>query len=717
MNKILLLFLLILVYSCSSDDPDPDIIAPTNVVFTLNSLSTDTTQPLMISTTLEINVSADDEIGVAKVEIFIDGVEVAEDVSAPFNLTVDVSSLETGNHTLRVSVSDAAGNTTSVEEIIFVDNTMPSITNVSIENDQIIGGNDNLLTFDVSDDNGIENVVVSINGDNISEITDEVYEVNIETLDLQDGTNEIQITATDLTGNVSNLTLNFIADNSGPEITINSISENQIIDDIINFNPSVDDAFSEVASLEVLLNDERIQFFEDINDFSFEFDPELVATGNNVFTFIAIDALGNLNEIVISTEILRILIRVNLPQDFVPSAVIESWIFASNPDGTPIVAEQISDATTDVVLHAPAEFNMTDEFMVTFYEVDNGNFNRISTLQNFTRVLPGTINIRERNQFPSFTGTDYNVSGFESVGSDVINAEGVDYSGSRQTDEIFHLELKQPQLTNNIYFYSFSNPFNVNSYSYQLVNRPIATDFSIEDANFSTVDVTVENFIINDDGNFNFPINTFIDPALTILGFENQADLENNVFHELFRFNIGANQIGTPILYPLNNSFAFYRHQVSFDNFLTERLGSPLSDYTRPDWSIDPTLTNNNSIILTTSGSSHTVGRAFLRNNASIPGNNYTWTLVYDSQSNNTEVIIPQLPDELSSLAFFNFLESESLEIEQIDLSGYESIQSYDDYIDRVLRDNLDYFEVSDFVETISYRSLGRQFLLSDLIF
>ncbi|WP_109301652.1 Ig-like domain-containing protein [Aquimarina sp. AU474] len=704
--SVLFIVLLSILNSCGSDDAlPPDTTPPANITLTLNDVAGDDNTVIRISNTIQVKANASDDVGVFKIELFIDNQKIAEDTTAPFELTADVSSFETGEHILKVTASDAAGNTASKESNIFIDNTMPSITNLSIENNTILGGDENTLTFDVTDDAGINTVAVLINSVSIAEITNEDYEVIIKTNALEDGNNEIKIVATDDTGNVSTVIQNFVADNTGPQIEVSNLVEDQIIDKILNFKPEITDIHSEVVSLEILFNDQQIKLFENISNFDFDFDPEIYNVGPGVFKFVAIDNLGNQTEKIITSKVLRALLRLEHPTNFINQYTSEFWIFASNPDGTTISAQQIERGTNQTVLYAPGEFNTSDEFMITFYShentVDSRTSSRISTIQNLTRVLPETITISDLDRSVGVISQEFNNIGFPE--SSIVRTEGKDHFGNKLS-QTSSFEITQGVTLGDIYWYYYDFPdANGASYKYLKVNTPLANDFVLKFSDFGTTNVEFKTLITNSNK----------DVLLRIFGFETQEDFNNNEFHEIYRnYNIN-NFTGNPVGYPLINSFSKYRHRISFGDYTTEREGPPLATYERPNWTIDYNLVNNN-LNLTKSGDGHTLGRAWLRNSNTIP-TEYSWTLVYDSQK-TSEVILPDLPEELAHLNFYNFLKSNTLEVSQVELTAYQGILSYEEYVNQIIRYKKNYYQESDYVDSIYKTSLG-QFLLTDFFF
>src|SRR5690606_19483942 len=91
--------------------------------------------------------------GISKVEAFLDDVKAGEDTEAPFEITIDLTlyakklrdkgivlSKTRTLYTLKVSATDLSGNVSTTEQDIIVDNEMPTITEVSLENNAVIGG-------------------------------------------------------------------------------------------------------------------------------------------------------------------------------------------------------------------------------------------------------------------------------------------------------------------------------------------------------------------------------------------------------------------------------------------------------------------------------------------------------------------------------------------------------------------------------------------------
>jgi hypothetical protein len=133
-NKTLLIITLpLLLLACSKDDPvqpqptDTDkptvmFVAPVN------------DQPIS-NEPLNVEVTASDNVGVVKVEIFLntEAAPVAVMTAAPWRTTIDVSALQPGTHTLRAKAWDEAGNFSNFA-IVTVVKTIPGAFHFSFRN-------------------------------------------------------------------------------------------------------------------------------------------------------------------------------------------------------------------------------------------------------------------------------------------------------------------------------------------------------------------------------------------------------------------------------------------------------------------------------------------------------------------------------------------------------------------------------------------------------
>lgn len=98
--------------------PAPDVTPPTVSI-------TAPAEGASISGTANVTASASDNVGVSKVELYVDGVLKATDASAPYAFTLDTAPLGNGSRVLRAKAYDAAGNSASDSATVTIDNHSP----------------------------------------------------------------------------------------------------------------------------------------------------------------------------------------------------------------------------------------------------------------------------------------------------------------------------------------------------------------------------------------------------------------------------------------------------------------------------------------------------------------------------------------------------------------------------------------------------------------
>jgi subtilisin family serine protease len=107
---------------------------PTDVLPPTASISTPAANAV-VSGTVSVGVSASDNVGVARVDLYVDGVLQASDTLAPYTFAWNTTALANGFHTLTAKAVDAAGNVgTSATRTVDVENintTPPTITSTS----------------------------------------------------------------------------------------------------------------------------------------------------------------------------------------------------------------------------------------------------------------------------------------------------------------------------------------------------------------------------------------------------------------------------------------------------------------------------------------------------------------------------------------------------------------------------------------------------------
>jgi hypothetical protein len=135
-------------------------VAVNNVDATPPSVSiTSPTSGAIVSGTLTVSATASDNVGVARVEFYLDNILQSTDTSSPYSWSWNTTSASNGSHTLAAKAYDAAGNTTAASVTVSVSNggtggltpsgpvTLSGQSGVTIQNLHITNPNGDCVTI------------------------------------------------------------------------------------------------------------------------------------------------------------------------------------------------------------------------------------------------------------------------------------------------------------------------------------------------------------------------------------------------------------------------------------------------------------------------------------------------------------------------------------------------------------------------------------------
>ena len=696
---------LLIIFSCSSDSeeptPEPDTVAPT-VNFGIAGFSSSGSEPIVASNQIEININAQDAGGIAKVEAFIDDQKVGEDTTAPYQITIDISGFTSKiaqttkfkDYTLKIVVTDTSGNVSSKEQVINIDNELPVISEVSLEAGTVIGGDNNTVTFNAVDNEGLKSVKTYLNNELLIEIADSNYDINIDTQQLEDGENTLKIEAIDLAENTATFEIEFVVDNTGPEINVPNLIEGQILDETFLFSPEVHDEFSDIASFVAKLNDVTILESTSNETGEYEINPENLEVGDASFEIVAIDNLGNETMLNLSNQVLRKLFEIQLENGFFENSWFGFHILISEMDGSFIELKTADFNDESITVYAPGEFAIDKEYMVSFIADENqGNWikTHMTVVQNLTRSNFHQI------QFSPALGESINqqtipMSGFEGIENIIGRGHGFMSTHDSNVTE-FNIELNEGNgyaQYNSLFLIGYAlgdNP----GYGYLKIDNPWSMDFVIDKSDF--VFDNIAQGTASYAGN-TLPINN---RDLYIWGFEKSEDVEKNLSHLIHDSGHTFGLIGSES-YNYPTVFEEYKHHMRLDNYNTYRDGLPASDYLIPDWSIDH-VQNGNEVSVIKTGIGPTVGRLIVE--IGSPNDSQLMALLFDS-SKEGPIFIPQLPEELSSLNIYDTFQNQSYSVDYSELISFETITTYSDYLNEVISKYKEHTEVSPVMESLT---------------
>lgn len=276
----------------------------------------DTTEPLVSITSpgdgstvaagATVTVWATDDLGVAKVELYLDDILFAADTSAPFEFIWDTTQTSDGPHILQAVAYDAAGNTGYSDVLsVSVDNTFEDITppEVSItapEDGAVLQGS-TTVGVSASDDIGVTAVEILLDGNPFAVDNAAPFSFLWDTTLSADGAYTLQARAYDAAGNtavspeVTVAVKNTVPDFSAPSIVITSPADGARVSRLIKVQvQAVDD--TGLVRLDLLIDgtlNRTAICSASLCEMQAPWNPRKETVGGHTLTAVAYDGAGN----------------------------------------------------------------------------------------------------------------------------------------------------------------------------------------------------------------------------------------------------------------------------------------------------------------------------------------------------------------------------------------------------------------------------------------
>jgi hypothetical protein len=249
----------------------------------LRLLQSDTTPPVIaveqpadgaITNATQANVTGtfSDE---SATTISVNGVAAAITGNA-FSATVP---LNEGANTLTVTATDSAGNSTNATRTVTRDTTNPSVTIAQPADGQVTNGAQAVVTGTVSDATAVS---VSVNGVSAT-LSGQSFNA---TVSLAEGSNAINVVATDAAGNQSQASRNVVRDSVAPVLTIAEPSEGLTTNAT---SVTVTGAVSDATATAITVNGVTAE----LSGGTYSAAVPLNVEGSNTIQVVATDAAGN----------------------------------------------------------------------------------------------------------------------------------------------------------------------------------------------------------------------------------------------------------------------------------------------------------------------------------------------------------------------------------------------------------------------------------------
>ena len=165
-----------------------------------------------VSGTVTVSVSASDNVGVARVDLMVNGKLFGSTASAPFDFVWNTANMPNGSATLSAVAYDAAGNNAvsapgrvTVSNYV-TDTTAPTVAITSPSDGSSLGRMTN-VTATASDDNGLAWAQLTIDGEVVASSTSGDLRYKWNTRKVKSGSHTISVSAADTAGNTASTSI------------------------------------------------------------------------------------------------------------------------------------------------------------------------------------------------------------------------------------------------------------------------------------------------------------------------------------------------------------------------------------------------------------------------------------------------------------------------------------------------------------------------------
>jgi len=189
----------------------PELVPPvTSITFPVNNTT--------VSGTISLTASSTDNVGVTKVEFYVNGALQATDTAVPYVYSWNTSSLAAGPYTLMAKAYDAAGNigqSSNVVVTVVKDTIAPVVSLSAPGNNSTVSGNV-AITVSAHDNIGVSSIEYFLNGILLSASNVAPYTFNWNTTSVANGSYILTGRAYDNAGNMGQ--------SSNVSVTVNNVN-------------------------------------------------------------------------------------------------------------------------------------------------------------------------------------------------------------------------------------------------------------------------------------------------------------------------------------------------------------------------------------------------------------------------------------------------------------------------------------------------------------
>jgi len=255
-----------------------------------------------ISGTVSVAASATDNVGVTKVEYYLNGALKSTDTSTPYVYSLNTASLASGTYTLMAKAYDAAGNvgqSSTVSVTVVNDTTAPTVSMTAPGNNATVSGT-TTLTASASDNIGVSKVEFYRSGTLLYATNVAPFSYGWNTTTVANGSYTLTAKAYDNTGNVAtsaNVVVtvnNTVSDTTAPTVSVTAPANSATVSGTVSVAASASDNVG-VSKVEFYVNS-VLAATDTASPFTYSWNTSLVSNGTYSVMAKAYDATGNVGQ-------------------------------------------------------------------------------------------------------------------------------------------------------------------------------------------------------------------------------------------------------------------------------------------------------------------------------------------------------------------------------------------------------------------------------------
>jgi hypothetical protein len=237
-----------------------------------------------------VELTASDDVGVARVAILVDGAEAVAFDTPPYTWAWDTAGVEPGPHTLEAVAADAAGNEARVTVSVTVKapNTAPTLSISAPQADSFLTGSA-IFSAEVEDAEGVEKVEFYAGEALLSADDSAPYSVLWDTTTAPDGAQTLRAVVTDLGGLTAEASVSVQVDNTAPTVTVAAPLADALVGDVLPVSATASDA-SGVVGVVAEVGDVQLALAGD--PWGGSLDLSSLPSGSHTLSVTATDIVG-----------------------------------------------------------------------------------------------------------------------------------------------------------------------------------------------------------------------------------------------------------------------------------------------------------------------------------------------------------------------------------------------------------------------------------------